>query len=252
MPPRCPHAAACLLPLQSGLNAEPGQQLAVPAGGAAGRYVVVYTGMEAEGQMSLSDVEVYAYGEQQQGPALWCAAGLLLPPLRQMLAALQGLLQRRHLAAAGRPSRASKAPCSPAETNAAANKPVGASALSTIDRGGAGVVLQSAADSNASTCVPLQPDIASGDASSGAAVLQTGRGGVCSQPPVGAGSRCMHGGLCLPSAAACNLTLCSCHRPQPGCSLGVCGPGLCRASERCCSSFRQPHRAGHARNHLCF
>lgn len=51
------------------------------------------------------------------------------------------------------------APCArPAETNAAANKPVTVSSLRMIDRGGAGSVLQLLADNNQSSCVAIQPD----------------------------------------------------------------------------------------------
>ncbi|KAL4426099.1 hypothetical protein ABPG77_002685 [Micractinium sp. CCAP 211/92] len=43
----------------SGLNVAPNGTVAVPVGGVQGRYVIVYTGMVNEGQMSISDLQVY-------------------------------------------------------------------------------------------------------------------------------------------------------------------------------------------------
>lgn len=65
--PALAHAPVMALPApppppQSGIDLQPGQQVAVAAGGAPGRFLVVYTGALSEGRMNLSDVQVYTFG----------------------------------------------------------------------------------------------------------------------------------------------------------------------------------------------
>ena len=80
-------------PPQSGIDVGAGQQLAVPVGGAAGRYVLVHTGAAAQGQMSLEAVQVYAVGA--------CSSLLLSVPLPPSLLDRRGLLGSCMSAAGG-------------------------------------------------------------------------------------------------------------------------------------------------------
>lgn len=59
-----PHPHPCPRPLQQGLNLAAGQQLAVAAGATQGRYVILYGGTAAEGNLNLDDCQVYTYGER--------------------------------------------------------------------------------------------------------------------------------------------------------------------------------------------
>ena len=119
------------------------------AGGAAGRYVLVYTGAAAQGGMSLGQVQVYTLGAPADSYRLKC------PPHPGA-----GLCCALRLAPVGLPPLASLTnqarPCAPrraaAETNAAANKPAASAALAN-----ASASLQPLVDNNASTCVQLQP-----------------------------------------------------------------------------------------------
>jgi hypothetical protein len=52
-----------LLFSQERFSVAAGKQLALAASGTAGRYVVLYTGTQQEGSMSLADVQVYTTGE---------------------------------------------------------------------------------------------------------------------------------------------------------------------------------------------
>lgn len=54
-----------LISLQERFSVAAGKQLALAASGTAGRYVVLYTGTQQEGSMSLADVQVYTAGEQR-------------------------------------------------------------------------------------------------------------------------------------------------------------------------------------------
>lgn len=154
---------------QSGVGVEAGQQMSVPGGGAQGRYVLVDAGLAGAGQMSLADVQVYAFGE------LWRLLGVTCMPLANSCSWEGTALLDVWARTGRRPLRAlptahptpamtlTSAPCplaptSTTESNVAANKPVAASALRMIDRGGAGAVLQAVADNNATSCVLIQPD----------------------------------------------------------------------------------------------